>query len=104
MQLAFVRSVYLTAEKGGSFLGEMHPCLLIFSFLGKLIWLLIRECTSLPCLKLLFEEWVKLRSCESQNHKIINAGKDLWRLPSWIPLLKAETARTGYSGLCPVGY
>lgn len=97
MPLTFLRSVHLTAEEVRSFLGDMHPRFLFSSWLEKLIWLLIREVHPSNL-------WVKLRNHESQNHRIIKVGKDLWRLHSLIPVLKAESARTGYSGLCPVGF
>lgn len=41
MTLAFLRSAYLIVEVVGSFLGKWM-CV-YFSWLGKLIWLLIRE-------------------------------------------------------------
>lgn len=97
MPLTSFRSVHLTAEEVRSFLGDMHPCFLFPSWLERLIWLLIREVHP-STLR------VKLRNHESQNHRIIKVGKDLWRLHSLIPLLKAESARTGYSGLCPVRF
>lgn len=40
----------------------------------------------------------------SENHRVIEVGKHLWRLSIPSPLLRSGSAKVGFSGLCPVGF